>query len=138
MPREGQSGYIPVFENFRINVASGTSAEEYVTDITSGYKRILKACRIVASGDGAGAGGSRTFRVIKGASTVAASTTLALASTTTKGTVVTMTNATNKDDRTFYDADLITIDVASGGTQYTTLTFNIELEWLIRAQQVNP
>lgn len=137
MPREGLSGYIPVWENFRINVASGTSAEEYVTDITSGYRRILKAVRFVASGDGAGASATRLFRVIKNTATVAASATIVLANTQTKGTVVSMTLGA-KDDRTFSDADTISIDVTAAGTSFSTLTGNIEIEWLVKPQQVNP
>lgn len=135
MPREATYGYTPVFESFRINVATGTSAEEYATDITSGYRRFLKAVRFVASGDGAGAGGTRLFRVIKNASTVAASATIALAATQTKGTVSTFDMGT-KDDRMFGDSDTITIDVTGAGTQFSTLTGNIELEWLVKPQNV--
>ena len=135
MAREaGIPGWIPVWENFRINVGTGTTAEEYVTDITSGYRRVLKAARFIATGDGAGAGGTRTLRVIKNTATVAASGAVALASTTTKGTVTNLTVATSRDDRTFGDSDTITLDVPATGTAFTTLTGNVELEWLIRPQ----
>jgi hypothetical protein len=58
-----------------------------------------------------------------------------LASTTTKGTVTTLTESTTLENRLFMDTDTITVDLASGGTQFTTLTGNVVLRFRQRAQQ---
>jgi hypothetical protein len=138
--RETTNGYIPVFDVHKIVVASGTSAEEYITDLPSSYRRYLAAAYFVSNGDGAGGGATRLFRVIKNTSTVAASKdiTLALAdSGSPKGLVTAFTNGT-KDARTFDSGDTITIDVTGAGTSFSTLTGTIKLVWLFRPQQVTP
>lgn len=135
MPRfAAHSGWLRTFISIRINVAPGTSAEEFLTDFTPGCEMVLESCRFVASGDGAGAGATRTLRVIKGTATVAATGTVALASTTTKGAITALTPASDLIDRTFRDGDLITVDLASGGTQFTTLTGNVILRFRQRLQ----
>ena len=138
--RESWHGYTPVFDVHRIVVAAGTSAEEYITDLPSSYRRYLAAAYWISTGDGAGAGGTRLFRIIKNTSTVAASGTITLALTDSgspKGLVTAFTNGT-KDARTFDSGDTITIDVTGAGTQFTTLTGVIKLVWLLRPQQVTP
>lgn len=107
----------------RINVASGTSAEEYLTDLVLGFGWVLEAAYFIPSGDGAGAAATRPFRVLKGTATVAASKTIVLADTETadKGIPVTFTNGT-LEERTFGPADTLSIDVTAVGTSFTTLT----------------
>lgn len=137
MPAAGIFGLIRTPFAFRINVASGTSAEEYVTDIVFGYRCTLEKAYFVASGDGAGAGATRLFRVVKTSGTtdyVAASATIALASTQTKGAVTAFTLSTTPSDYEWFDADKLTLDVTGAGTQFTTLTGNWYLQFRTRAQ----
>lgn len=134
MPAPGTYGLIRIPLTFRINVASGTSAEEYVTDITYGFRFEVAKAWFVASGDGAGAGATRLFRIVKGASTVAASATIALAATQTKGTVSAFTLSSTPSDYHFFDSDTFTVDVTGAGTQFTTLTGNLHVILLTRPQ----
>ena len=135
MPRQGHNGWIRTIENLRIVVASGTSAEEYLTDITPGFQRELVAAYFVSNGDGAGASASRLIRIVKGASTVAASRTLVLADTQTKGLVSAFTLSTTPSDYQFFDASTVSIDVTAAGTQFTTLTGTIKMVWKQKPQQ---
>lgn len=134
MPARGVFGLIRIPLTFRINVASGTSAEEYVTDITYGFQFEIWKAWFVASGDGAGAGATRLFRIVKNASTVAASATIALADTQTKGDTTAFTLSTTPSDYHFFDSDTFTVDVTGAGTQFTTLTGNLHIIALTRAQ----
>lgn len=134
MPREGTNGWSRQEEMYHAPVATGTSAEEYVTDLTLGYTRIYEKVRAIVEVVGTGASASRTFRVIKGASTVVATKTIVLADTTTKGTVIDI--PINLADALFTDTDLLTVDVAAGGTSFTTLTLQFELLSRSRPQQV--
>lgn len=135
MPREALHGWHYSLEHYRLVVASGTSAEEYVTDLTPGYRRELVAGWMVASGDGAGAGGSRLIRVLKNTATVALSRTVLLADTGTKGRVTAFTLSTTPSDCQWFDDDELSIDVTAAGTQFTTLTFTLWLKWRQHHQQ---
>ena len=135
MPRNGPFGWIRTVENLRITVASGTSAEEYLTDLVPGFQRILVAAYFISDGSGAGASASRLIRIVKGASTVAASRTLVLANTQTIGLASAFTLSTTASDYQFYDADTLTIDVTAAGTQFTTLTGTIKMVWKQKPQQ---
>lgn len=136
MPREARiAGWIRSIIPLRMNVASGTSAEEYITDLIPAFQFWLDKVWFVASGDGAGAGATRLFRVVKGSATVAASATIALAATQTKGTVSTFTLSSTPSDYFFADADTLTVDVTGAGTQFTTLTGNLFIQIRHRPQQ---
>ena len=135
MPRNGPFGWIRTIENYPIVVASGTSAEEYLTDLVPGFQRILVAAYFISDGSGAGASASRLIRIVKGASTVAASRTLVLANTQTIGLASAFTLSTTASDYQFYDADTLTIDVTAAGTQFTTLTGTIKMVWKQKPQQ---
>lgn len=135
MPRQAQNGWIYLLERHHIIVASGTSAEEYVTDLTPAYQRELVAGWMVSHGNGAGASASRLIRVLKGTATVALSRTVLLADTQTKGLVTAWTLSTTPSDCQFYDGDTFSIDVTGSGTQFTTLTFTLVLKWRQRQQQ---
>lgn len=135
MPRQAVNGWIYLLEPYHIIVASGTSAEEYVTDLTPAYQRELVAGWMVSHGNGAGAGGSRLIRVVKNTATIALSRTVLLADTQTKGLVTAFTLSTTPSDTQFFDSDTLSIDVTGAGTQFTTLTFTLWLKWRQRQQQ---
>lgn len=134
MPAEAaRSGYVYAVEKYPAVVAAGTSAEEYLTDLIPGFPRRLYRVRARVVIAGAGAGATRTFRVVKGASTVVASGTIALAATTL-GAVINIP-ITSLADATWNELDTLTIDVAGGGTSFTTLRLEFQLIWQVRAQQ---
>lgn len=136
MGREANlAGWIKYTETYHLVVASGTSAEEWITDALPGFRRTLVKAFFIASGDGAGTSASRLIRVLKNTATIAASHTLLLAETATKGLVTALTLSTTPSDYQFYDADTLSIDTTAAGTQFTTLTITLALVWKTRAQQ---
>lgn len=136
MGREARiAGWIRSHLTFRMVVASGTSAEEYVTDLVPAFTFWLEKAWFIASGDGAGAGATRLFRVVKGTATVAASATIALANTQTKGGFKAFTLSTTPSDYFFGDSDTLSVDVTAAGTQFTTLTGDLVLQIRHRPQQ---
>lgn len=136
MPREAsRAGWTRYETAVRAIVATGTSAEEYLTDLTSGFYRELEAAYFVVDTAGTGAGATRLFRVIKNTSTVAASKTIALADTATKGTIITLTLSTTPSELMFFDDDEISLDVTGAGTQFTALAGTFVLRWRTRPQQ---
>lgn len=135
MGREALHGWIYTLESYHIIVASGTSAEEFVTDLTPAYRRELVAGWMISHGDGAGASASRLIRVLKNTATVALSRTVVLADTQTKGLVTAWTLSSTPSDYQWYDSDTLSIDTTAAGTQFTTLTFTLKLKWRQHQQQ---
>lgn len=137
MPARGPFGLTRSFITLPAVVATGTSAEEYVTDMVPGFQFELTKAWFVVTVVGTGAGATRLFRVVKTVGTtdyVAASATIALADTATKGVIKTFTLSTTQTDCMFYDADKLTIDVTGAGTQFTALSGHFVLEILTRPQ----
>lgn len=123
MPRQAIYGVQRVPLNHYVPIPTGTGAVENVTDWTPGFGFTVESVKAVVAVAGTGAGATRTFRVVKGASTVVASGTVTLAGTATVGAVidipVTAANAV------FSDTDTLTIDWASGGTAFTAGALNV-------------
>jgi hypothetical protein len=134
MPREtAGAGFIRGTFHFPVVVATGTSAVEYVTDFVPGFKFVIESVKAVVRVAGTGSGATRTFNVKKGAATLAASAAVTLAATAAIGTVVDI--PVTAADAEFEDADTLTVDVDSGGTQFTALTFDLIVKYRQRPQQ---
>lgn len=124
MPRFAPYGWVRTHLNIYIPIPGGAAANELVTDFVPGFKFVIEKVSSAVAVVGAGAGATRLFRVIKGASTVVASKTIALADTDTLGerhdwTVV-------PADATFDDADTLTVDTpATGAVAYTAGALNL-------------
>lgn len=123
MPRQAIYGVQRAPLTFYHAIPAGTSAVEIVTDFTPGYRFAVESVKAYVAVAGTGAGATRTYRVLKGASTVVATATLALADTDTVGKekafTVTPANAE------FTDTDTLTVDFASGGTAFTAGALNL-------------
>lgn len=136
MPREAsRNGYIRTTLGIYVPLPAGTGAAEIVTDNVPGFGCKLIKVEATAAIVYAGAGASRSFRVLKGASTVAASRTLVLADGATLGQRVTLALAATPSDRTWDDDDTLTVDFAAGGTAFTGGALNLLLTFLQHAQQ---
>lgn len=136
MPRETSgSGWIRTLFNIYIPLPTGTGAVEPVTDITFGYRFIVEKAWAVAQVAYTGASASRTFRIIKGASTVAATRTLVLADGATVGQAVAFT-ASAQPDCIFEDTDTFTVDFASGGTAFTAGALDLVVQIRHKTQQL--
>lgn len=125
MPRKAPYGFQRVPLTVYIPLPAGTSAAELVTDLDLGFQFELESATVSTAIASTGSGATRTLRVLKGASTVAASGTVTLAGTSTLGeqTALTVTAA----NATFRDGDLLTVDFASGGTAFTAGAVNLVL-----------
>lgn len=134
MPRESIHGVIRGQLNLYVPLPAGTTAAEIVTDLVLGYGYTIEAVKAYVAIAGTGAGASRTFQVLKGASTVVATATLALADTDTLGKekafTVTAANAA------YGDADKLTVDFASGGTAFTAGAVNLVITYRQKPQKV--
>lgn len=117
MPRYAGYGAIRGAFQFYLPLPAGTGAAEPVTDYVAGFQYVIEKVTFVTQVAGTGASASRTFRVIKGASTVVATVTLALADTATVGALKAFTVTSANAD--FSDTDTLTVDFASGGTAFT-------------------
>jgi hypothetical protein len=132
MPREANSpGWVRGFLNVYHAIPTGTGAVEIVTDLNPGFKYIIEKVTAVVAVAGTGTSASRTYRVLKGASTVVATRTLALADTATVGAQIPFTVNENE----MMDADVLTVDFASGGTAFTAGALNLIIQYRTRAQQ---
>jgi len=134
MPRETSgAGFIRGQQNVYIPLPAGTGAAEIVTDWVGGFGFTIESVKAYVAIVGAGAGASRTLRVLKGASTVVATGTVTLTSTDTLGeeNVLAVTAA----DAVFLDADTLTVDFASGGTAFTGGALNLVINYRQRTQQ---
>jgi len=134
MPREAAgAGWIRTQLGIYVPIPAGTGAAEIVTDFIPGFHAFIEKVRAYVAVVGAGAGATRTLRLLKGASTVVASATVTLASTDTLGEeqVFTLTDA-NKE---YVDADTWTVDFAAGGTAFTGGALNLIVQLRQRMQQ---
>jgi len=138
MPREANSpGWIRGQFNFYVLLPTGTGAVEFVTDHVPGFKFYVESVKAYVIVAGTGSGASRTLRLIKTVGTTdttVATTTLLLADTDTVGKekVVAVTPANAE----FLDSHKLTLDVASGGTQFTAGSINVCVQYRTRAQQL--
>lgn len=117
MPRTAPYGVIRGTLNFYALLPAGTGAVELITDWAAGFAYTIESVKGYVVVAGTGTSASRTFRVLKGASTVVATATLILADTATVGAekALTVTAANAK----YGDTDTLTVDFASGGTAFT-------------------
>jgi hypothetical protein len=134
MPRDASYGVQRGAFNFHVPLPSGTGAAEPVTDYVPGFAFTVEKVTFITSVVGTGTSASRTFRVLKGASTVVATATLLLADTTPVGAqkAFTVTSA----DATFDDDDTLTVDFASGGTAFTAGQGNLVIQYRQKPQRV--
>ena len=136
MPREAAgAGWIRSQFNIYVPLPAGTGAAEIVTDFIPGYHLFIEKVRAYVAVVGAGAGATRTLRLLKGASTVVASATVTLASTDTLGEeqVLTITDAAKE----YVDADTLTVDFPAGGTAFTGGALNLIVQYRARMQQLS-
>lgn len=135
MPREANSpGWIRGFLNLYHPIPTGTGAVEIVTDLAPAFRYWIEKVTAIVTVAGTGAGASRTYRVLKGASTVVATRTLVLADTATVGALIPFTvTAANAE---YNDPDVLTVDFASGGTAFTAGALNLVIQYRARAQQL--
>ena len=117
-------------------VATGAGAEEWLTDYVPGFRFVVTKVTAVVKVAGTGAGATRLFRVLKGASTVVASKTIALADVTAKGIKIDFTLSTTPENLVFGDVDTLSIDVTAAGTEFTALTFDLLIQGRQRQQQL--
>jgi len=117
MPRSAPYGFTRASTDIYFPLPAGTGAVEIATDLVLGFAYTVEKAEFITQVAGTGASASRTFRVLKGASTVAATRTLVLADTTPVGKSVAFT--VTAADASFSDTDTLTVDFASGGTAFT-------------------
>ncbi len=123
MPRRVAIGGLRVEKNLYIPLTH-TGAVEFVTDWTPGYGFTVESVTaFTAIASTSGGSGTRTCRVLKGASTVVATADITLAGTDTVGKAVTFT--VTAAAATFRDTDLLTVDFATGGTDFTAGYVNL-------------
>lgn len=125
MPRYAPYGFTRTPFNFYIPLPTGTGAVEPITDIVPGFNFIVEKVTMVTAVAYTGASASRTFRILKGASTVAATRTLVLADGATVGQKVEFTVSTTVADTVFGDADTLSVDFVAGGTAFTAGAGNL-------------
>lgn len=123
-------GHLPIY----VPLPAGTGAAEIVTDLEPGAELTVETVKAYVAIAGAGAGATRTIRVLKGASTVVATGTVTLAGTATLGTELNLT-VTAADAR-FTDADVLTVDFAAGGTAFTAGALNLVIGYRQHPQRV--
>jgi len=123
MPRKVAIGGLRVEKNLYLPLTH-TGAVEFVTDWTPGYGLTIESVTgYTAIASTSGGSGSRTCRVLKGASTVVATATITLAGTDTVGEAITFT--VTAANATFKDTDVLTVDFATGGTDFTAGDINL-------------
>lgn len=135
MPRSAPYGVTRGTLSLYHALPAGTGAVEIVTDFVAGFTYTIESVKAYVAVAGTGTSASRTYRVLKGASTVAATATLVLADTDTVGKEkafsVTAANAT------FGDADTLTVDFASGGTAFTAGAVNLVITYRQHPQRIS-
>ena len=123
MPRGVAIGGVRVEKNLYIPLTH-TGAVEFVTDWTPGYGFTIESVTgYVAIASTSSGSGSRTCRVLKGASTVVATSTITSDGTDTVGEAITFT--VTDANATFKDTDKLTVDFATGGTDFTAGYMNL-------------
>lgn len=134
MPRYAGYGAIRGAFNFYLPLPAGTGAAEPVTDYVAGFQYVVEKVTYITQVAGTGASASRTFRVVKGASTVVATATIVLADTDVVGEQKAFTvTAANAD---FSDTDLLTVDFTAGGTAFTAGAGVIVIQYRQQPQRV--
>lgn len=134
MPRFAPYGWVRGKFNLYIPIPAGAGAVELVTDFTPGYQGVIEKVEAFVAIVGAGAGATRLFRVVKGASTVMASKTIALADTDTLGERNAFTVVAA--DAGFSDTDTLTVDTpATGAVAYTAGALNLIIQYRQRPQR---
>ncbi len=136
MPRKSPFGVVRVEKNVYVPIPSGTSAVEWVTDWTPGYGFTIESVKGYITTAATGAGATRVIRILKGASTVVATVTLALADATPTGKEVLFT--VTPANATFLDADVLTVDSPSAGAvSFTAGAFNLTIVYRENPQRVS-
>ena len=131
MPRKSSFGVIRGEKNILVNL---TAAVEVVTDWAPGFEFTIESVKAYTAVVGTGTSASKTFRVLKGASTVVATRTLILAETDTLGEEVVLT--VTAANATFGDADVLTVDFAAGGTAFTAGAVNLVIVYRQSPQRI--
>jgi hypothetical protein len=135
MPRKSWRGVYRVEKNVYVNIPAGTGAAEFITDWSPGYAFTVESVKGYMAVAGAGAGATRVFRVLRGAATVVATVTLAVADATPLGKAVIFT--VTPANATFSDADVLTVDtIAAGAVEYTAGKFNLTIVYRQAPQAV--
>lgn len=134
MPRFAPYGWTRNQLNIYVPIPAGAGAVELVTDFTPGFQGVIEKVEAFVAIVGAGAGATRLFRIIKGASTVMASKTIALADTDTIGERNAFTVVAA--DAGFGDTDTLTVDTpATGAVAYTAGALNLIIQYRQRLQR---
>lgn len=134
MPRLANYGFARGVFGLYIPLPTGTTLVEALTDIVPGFGFTIEKVTAVVSTPGTGAGASRVFRIVKGAATVAATTTLVLADTATFGAIKPLTVTPANAD--FGDTDTLTVDFpAAGAVAFTAGAVNLLIQYRTRAQR---
>jgi hypothetical protein len=135
MPRPVGLGPIRIEKNLYIPIPAGTGAVEAITDWVAGYRYTIESVKASWQIAAVGAGASRVFRVVKGASTVVATATILLADGDTVGKekVFTVTAA----DASFGDTDKLTVDFpTAGAVAFTAGAVNLTIVYRQSPQRV--
>lgn len=133
MPRNAPYGFIRSQLGIYVPLPAGTGAVEVVTDYVPAFGLVIEKVEAIVAVAGTGVAASRTFRVLKGASTVVATRTLVLADTATVGARAAFT--VTAADAEFDDDDTLTVDFASGGTAFTAGAVNLLIQYRQRNQR---
>lgn len=131
--RLAHHGYVRTRTGIYIPLPAGTGAVEPITDLGISHEVILSHATAITAIAGTGSGATRTLRVVKGASTVAATGTVTLASQAAVGGLVSL-DVTGGEDSTFRPGDTLTVDFPSGGTAFTAGAINFIMQFLTKAQ----
>lgn len=134
MPRHAPYGWARGHFGIYIPLPAGTGAVEAVTDLVPGFKFVIEKVTAIVQIAGTGTAASRVFRVVKGASTVAATATLLLADTTPVGKLKAFT--VTAADAGFDDADTLTVDFpAAGAVAFTAGAVWLDIQYRQLAQR---
>jgi hypothetical protein len=138
MPREGRSGWFRAdIASVDAIVASGTGAQEYITDFVPGFRFVVDKVVAIVEVVGATGGATRLFRLLKGTATIAASKTIVLADVGTKGIQIPLTLSATPENLEFGDLDTLSIDSpAADSSSYGALTMHFLVQGRQRPQQL--
>jgi hypothetical protein len=136
MPRYANYGFTRKILTLQQAVATGTSQEIVVLSLPVG-RCVLEKLEVIPIVAGTGTSASRVLNVRKGTAsgTVAATLTMVLADMQTKGTF--KAGAVTASAASFDDSDTMTVEIASGGTQFTALTIAVVLTFRELAQRAS-
>lgn len=133
MPKRAAHGVLRSTDTIACVFATGTSAEEFLTDLVKGCQYVIEKVSLVVKVVGAGAGATRTFNVVKtvsGVDTTVATVAVTLAATATKGAIIDVP-VTAANAKFANDTDSLSLALAAGGTAFTAL----EVQAIIRYRQ---